>query len=261
MSVNSPEKDLRQLPKIPTTRYVSCGDYTAEIHTGDSYMLHLDALLEKATALKAEVFQMSDEKAREIMKKHMRPASIKDEIEIPSIMFFLTQDLQYIGYATHRVFMIDTSEGSIPLDIVTRTITGEHQGKGLGRFSIQQGLAIHHKARWLGYRTQSPPAIYATMQAKVSRPGRHFPFEATYDSEPNLLAHQIMMGLFYRIRRYGARPDMKFGVSVHDYDEENKAYIPRADHEPTMQLARIMQDRFRMRFKRGDSLYGVLELI
>lgn len=258
MAVNSPEIDFRQLPG---TRIVNHNGYIVEMHMGRPYMHYLDAFLEKAVELKAKVFKMEGETAWEIMEKHMRPEGSVKDIEVPSIMFFLTPDSRYIGYATHRMFMIETSEGSIPFVYVTRTIEEGHQGKHLGRFAIQEGLVLHDKAKWLGYRTQSPPAVYATMQAKVFKEGRHFPFEATYDSEGNLLAQQVMMGLYWRIHRHGSTPDLRYGVSIHDYDEENKACVVNPNHEPTLQIGKTMQEKYHMKFRRGDSLYGVGELI
>ena len=260
MRVENPVQDLRELPG---TRILDYNGFTVEIHMGKLYMNYLEPLVEKAVAIKSKVFMMDKSVAREMMEKHMRPEGSVKEFEIPSIMFFLTPDLRYIGYATHRLLMVETSiasVGSIPLVYFTRTIEEDYQGQHLGRYAVKEGLIIHNKAKWLGYRTQSPPAAYSTMKANVTKEGRHFPWEATYDSEPNLLAHQIMMALYYRIRRHGSHPDVGYGVSINDYDEENKAYKPNVNHKPTMEIKRRMEEEFGMMFPNGDSLYGVGEL-
>jgi hypothetical protein len=254
---------IKNLGELPGTRMNEHNGYLVEFHIGKPYMNYLELVIEKAVEIKSKVFKMEEEVARDMMQKHMRPEGSVRDFEIPSIMFFLQPDYpepRYVGYATHRMFMVETSVGSVPFVYVTRTIEEEHQGKHLGRYSIKEGLIIHDKAKWLGYRTQSPPAAYSTMQANVFKEGRHFPWEAQYNSEGNLLAHQIAMWFYYRIRKHGSDPDLKFGVSRKDYDEENKAYKPNPKHKPTMEIKRRMEEEFGMVFSCGDSLYGVGEL-
>lgn len=254
------------LGEIPGTRKIRLPDtpYSAEVYQNGSYLKYLEDLINVVADLKAKVFMMDPKNARDMIEKHMRvDPSLVTDLEIPSVTLFSHDSSPgYIGYATQRIFPIyTTTQGTIPLLSVTRTITEEHQRHHLGRFAVHLSLIANPEATWLGFRTQSPAAVRSMMEARVFRKGGLFPWEARYTSESDLHAHQLMMGHYYRIRKLGATPKIDTGVSIHDYEEENKAYKPDTTHIGTMQLREMMESRFRMDFKRGDSIYTVGELI
>lgn len=256
------ENKIKYFGDIPGTRNILLpGDYIAEIHTGKQYLVHRDDFIEAATDLKAKTFNMSREEAREMMGKHIRVEGPIKDIEVPSIAFYRkADDDRYIGYSTHRLFLIDTTLKTVPFVYITRTFIPEHQRMHLGRLAAQLAPVIHDKATWFGFRTQSPPAVVSNMESGIFKEGQIFPWQAKYDSDPNFFAHQIMMQFWYRVHRSGAQPDIENGVSIHDHNEENRAYKPDPSHKPTMEIKKRMEKEFGMVFPRGDSVYSVGEL-
>lgn len=239
--------------KIPKTHY------SAEIHMGDNYMENLLALINEATMLKAAVFQMSIDEARDMMIHHMDARPDTPDLEIPSVIFYRHDQLpHYVGFATGRVYPADTTRGRRNLLVVTRTITAKHQTHGLGTFSAQELRALHPKATDLGFRSRSPAAVRAAMLADVVREGELSPWFKKYNSDPDFFRHQLMMHLWYRIHKFGATPDIKTGVSRNDYLDENRAYEYRPDRTTkglsTIQIAALMEE-----FDMGpfDSVYSV----
>lgn len=239
--------------KIPKSHY------TAEIHLGDNYMKNLPALIAEATIIKATVFQMGIDEARDMMIHHMDAKPDTPDLEIPSAIFYrYDQSPVYVGYATGRLYPVDTTRGRRNLLTVTRTITAKHQTHGLGTFSVQELRALHPKATDIGFRSRSPAAVRAAMLADVVREDELSPWFKRYTSDPDFFNHQLMMHLWYRIHKLGATPDIETGVSRNDYIDENRAYEYRPDRTQralsTIQIAALMEE-----FDMGplDSAYSV----
>lgn len=239
--------------KIPKSHY------TAEIHMGDNYTRNLRTLITEATTLKAAVFQMDIDEARDMMIHHMDAKPDTPDLEIPSVIFYrYDQSPVYVGFATGRLYLVDTTRGRRNLLTITRTITAKHQTHGLGTFSVQELRALHPKATDIGFRSRSPAAVRATMLADVVREGELSPWLKKYNSDPDFFRHQLMMHLWYRIHKFGATPDIETGISRNDYLDENRAYEYRLDRTQralsTIQIAVMMEE-----FDMGplDSVYSV----
>lgn len=238
--------------------------YTAEIHLGgrtgiDNYLKHFPDLIATATALKAAVFEMDLEEARSMMIHHLQADQSTPELEIPTTMFYRYDgESDYVGYATGRIYPVDTPQGRRNLLAITRTITAPHQAFGLGRFSVEQLIVLNPKATDLGFRSRNPAAVRAVMLADAIIDGELYPYQKKYTDDPTFTYHKLMMELWYRIHKYGAYPVVETGVSKGDYIDENRAYKPKPDKTTrglsTLQIAAMMKE-FGMR--KRDSVYTV----
>lgn len=257
-------KDLSGLRGTKNVRLPD-SPYTAEIHMAGNYINNFGDLLKVATSLKADVFQMSEEKAEGLMEHHMGiEGSPMTLLEIPSIILFQHDEFPYyVGYSTQRVHRIDTTQGPINLLAITRTIIEDHQSHKLGRFAVEQGPVIHNESTHIGFRGRSPAGVRAALLSGVFQEGEVSPWLKKYTEDPRLVLHQGMMGLWYRIHKEGAiPPNTDTGVSRNDYIEDNVAYKYRPDRTniglSTAQILDMMKRQFRM--KSYDSVYTVGEL-
>lgn len=242
---------------IRGARHIDHNGYIIDVVQGRSYAENKDAFIEIATPIQAGVFEREIELAREFMIQNL-PDDEEGTRGIVSFMLARPREAnpcEYVGYAIEREIPIVTSQGDVNLLYMARTIKEEHRRKGLGRFFAQEALALHNRVGMVGIRTQNPASVWSLIEAGIVREGELFPFEQDYKKDP--LAQEVMVGLFFRIRRFGTRVDWYTGVSPGDIGRANPAYIPDLDHAPTMNILRRMKGEFRMNFERGDSMVVV----
>lgn len=236
--------------------------YSAEIYDDESFKDRTDELTQRAIDLTIRSGLWSPEVSRRMIIGGME----KSVAERTSMIFFKMRGSvleKYVGFSWQEIFhihvIVEGAEGDVLVNYLKlRAFEPWHTRKHLGRTAIQLAVATN-KADYLAHRTGSPAAARSFLESGVFMEKRRFPFDAMFDTDT--LIQQILTGLHFRIRTCGKKGvDWSTGVSIADYLEPNRAYIPDETHIPTMEIKKWMEKDLGMDFKRGDSLIEIGQL-
>lgn len=208
--------------------------FTVDIVSGRAYINEFPQLMELATVLDSKVFGRDMDLAERMMRKNMEVTreDARKDIQVPSILLFREKNPEgdvYVGFTTERVFIIPTRvAGDVRfLYWSTRAFEEGFRGMKLGRKGVQISRATHlsqttqREPAWGGHRTMVEPAARSMMESGVYQLGRFSPYEVLYNKD--ILARQLLNGLFDRVALNGRTVDQRTGVSRNDYYEPNIA--------------------------------------
>lgn len=236
-------------------RSIDHDGYTIVILQGSSYIDNKEAFLEIATPLQAEAFHRDPVLARRFLEENL--AEDKETAQGKATLMLirpLNESIQgYVGYGMHREISIPTSKANLNVLYGARTIRKDHRRKHIGRFVSQEALVLHRDVDMVGYRTNNPASIWSNNE--VIQRGEHFPFDKLFTADP--LVQEVMLGLWWRVKRFGTQVDWVTGVSKGDLGVEEPAYEPDPNHAPTMRILRIMEGKLKMNLARGDSVIAL----
>ncbi len=149
---------------------------------------------------------------------------------------------EYDGVAWQEELYIPTVRGYVRLlHMKLRAFVPDAQGLHLGRTGMQLALGAHPEVTHISHRTGSAAAARSWLESGVFREGRRFPYDLPFVQAPQL--PQILLWLYELYHVNGERPNLSTGVSVGDYIEQNKAYIPDRTHQPTMEILKWMEEK------------------
>lgn len=234
--------------------------YTADTYSKGSYRAEKGGLMEITEDLVVRSGLWPPDEARR------RILAISEGIDPQNFSWIGFRKLdaspgQYEGAALQDVLHIPTVRGDIPLLFMRlRVFLPEARRKHLGRTAMQLAIHAHSDAEptHIAHRTCSPAAAYSWLMADVFKPGRRFPFDSPFDRD--FIAFMLLFNIYDVTRVRGKLPNKSTGVSIGEYLEPNRAYVPDPTHVPTMGIKKWMEERLNMNFQRGDALTQVGEL-
>lgn len=242
----------------PTTIDLTGTGYSADIYYKGSYITERLSLAQKTEVLIAKAHLWTPEVAKQIVTAGLA----KSNPQNTSWIGFRKSDAlkgEYIGAAWQEEIFVPTFEGGRHLLYMKlRVFEPDDQGHYLGRTAIQLAVSVYPGADCLAHRSGNPRAVRSWLESGVFREGRRFPYDLTFDKEPEL--QQILFWIYRQFHIRGRTPNLLTGVSIGDYIEPNGAYVPDPRHESTMKIHRWMTEKLRMKFERGDALYEIGEL-
>lgn len=172
---------------------------------------------------------------------------LANESRLPSVLVFTRGGIIIGVSAQRRVDIYTRQSGDVPfLQHLLRAFVLEARGEHRGRFAVQQAQVMHPEAEYYGNASMSAAAMYANLMSGIFVEGGYYPLQAKYDT--NLLAQEIMVGFFMRRRANGKAVDWSTGVSINDFPEPNKSFLPKPNHAPTVALYKRLQEEFGMVF-------------
>ncbi len=248
------------------------GPYRIDVFSEDAFVRNQVALTDLVVAIAQSELGWSEDNARAVYEKALKVDDPEEESLIPSVMVF-RKDGVVAGASAQRLKYIHTHvAGMVPvLYHILRGIEPEFRAEGMGRDSIAEARYLHRKAKYYAARNGSPVPVWATMQADREKdifvPGTSHPWERFYDhDESDRVYQQLMAELHMDIRTNGRGASWTTGVSIADYPEYNRSYLPNPEHDPTNELLRRMEGKkiregeLGMVIKRGDSVLTVIKI-
>lgn len=147
---------------------------------------------------------------------------------------------EYSGFAWQTELSIPVPGGSMRLLwMFIRAFEPEAQAKHLGRAAMSISLVSHPDATDIGHRTGSAAAIRSWLMAPIFSPNSRAPFEVYFHEVPR---YKIALPVIYELTHInGQPPDPRTGVSIGEYTEANRAFIPKPNHRPTMEILEWMK--------------------
>ncbi len=241
----------------PTTIDLGNG-FSADTYSKSPYIAEKDYLVQITEGLVARANLWIPDVARD----RILDISKKSDPKNTSWIGFRNADApigQYDGCAWQDMLYIPTVRGDIALLFMRlRVFAPEAQRLHLGRSSMQIALNTHSEAEpvYIGHRTGSPAAVRSWLEADIFRLRRRFPYDLPYEND--FVASMLLMNIYELTHINGRIPNRSTGVSVGEYAESNRAYIPDPTHEPTMRILEWMTGKLKM--KPGDALTEIGEL-
>lgn len=248
------------------------GSYEVDVFSEDYFLSNRDLLTKLVITFAQRALGWSEATARMMYSRALRVEDLEEESTVPSVMVFRKEGV-IAGVSAQRLKYIRTyAEGVVPVEYhILRGFNPEYRGEGMGRDSIELSRLIHRKAKFYAARNGGPVPVWATMQANKERdifvPGTSHPWERFYDKDNQVdrIYQETMVHLHMDIRTNGRWVNGSTGVSIGDYPEYNRSYMPRPDHAPTNELLRRMEGKklregeLGMNIKRGDSVITVIK--
>lgn len=245
-------------PRGPTTVDLPGIGYSADIYHKASYVDARVVLAQKAEILIVRAGLFSPEVARLMVAKGLEGSTPQNTSWIGFRKLGASIG-NYDGLSWQEQLKIPTFQGTEQLlYLKLRAFEPEAQRKHLGRTAIQLALNAHPDVRYLAHRTASPAAVRSFVESGVFKEGQRFPYDTPFSNDP--LAPHLLLWLYSKYHINGRIPNLKTGVSIADYIEPNKAYVPDPTHAPTKEIHRWMVEKLKMNFQRGDSLMEIGEL-
>lgn len=250
------------------------GPYDVEVFSEGRFLRNQEPLTELVICFAQREMGWSEASARMVYKKALGMDDPEKESTIPSVLLFRKAGV-VAGISAQRLKYIRTYEaGIVPvLYHILRGIEQEYRAEGMGRDSIGLARFIHRDAEFYAARNGGPVPVWATMQAgkhtstEVSDSfveGTFHPWERFYDQdESDRIYQQLMAELHMDIRTRGRWINGSTAVSIADYPEYNRSYMPNPNHGPTNDLLRRMEGRkiregeLGMVIRRGDSVITI----
>ncbi len=259
---------------FPLHRSNPHGPYDVEVFSERRFLRNQEPLTELVICFAQREMGWSEASARMVYEKALRVDDPENENTIPSVLLFRKGGL-VAGISAQRLKYIRTYEaGVVPvLYHILRGIEPKYRAEGMGRDSIGLARFTHREAEFYAARNTGPVPVWATMQAGKYKPtevseifveGTFHPWERFYDQANNdRIYQQLMAELHMDIRTFGRWISGTTGVSIKDYPEFNRSYMPNPSHGPTNALLRRMEGRkiregeLGMIIKRRDSVLTV----
>lgn len=241
----------------PTTLDLGSG-YSADTYYKSSYITEQAALAQVTELLVIRSGLWTPEVARQMVKKGFDNSDPQNTSWIGFRKLGAPRD-EYVGLAWQQEINIPTVEGTQRLLYLNlRAFEPEAQRKHLGRTAIQLALNIYPEVQLIAHRSGSPAAVYSFLESGVFKEGKRYPYDMPFDKAP--MMPQILLWVYSLFHINGKSPNLSTGVSIADYIEPNKAYIPDLAHGPTMAIREWMEGKLKMKLDRGDALYEIGEV-
>lgn len=248
------------------------GSYEVDVFSEDYFLSNQGPLTELVITFAQRAMCWSEATARMMYSRALRVEDPEEESTVPSVMVFRKEGV-IAGVSAQRLKYIRTYAGGVvPVEYhILRGFKPEYRGEGMGRDAIELSRLIHRKAKFYAARNGGPVPVWATMQANKERdifvPGTSHPWERFYDKDCQVdrIYQETMVQLHMDIRTNGRWVSGSTGVSIGDYPEYNRSYMPRPDHAPTNELLRRMEGKklregeLGMNIRRGDSVITVIK--
>lgn len=243
------------------------GFYELEVFSEDSFLRNKEVLSEIVICSAQKDLGWKEATARRIYEKALRVENPEEESRIPSVLLYKKTG-ELAGVSAQRLIYVKTNEaGIIPVHYhILRAFREEHRGEGMGRDSVGDARLLHRKAKFYAARNGGPVPAWTTMQVspEILDPETSHPWKRFYDEgEEDRVYQEIMVELHMAIRTDGKWINGTTGVSIADYPEYNRFYMPKPDHQPTndllsrMEGKKIKEGELGMNIKRGDSVIVV----
>lgn len=232
--------------------------YSADIYHKASYVFQKEGLATTTIGLVVRSGFLSPVSAEQLVSTGLE----KSDPQHTSWIGFRKTDEpfgKYVGVAWQEELTIPTVEGDKRvLYMKLRAFEKEAQRHHLGRTAIQLALSAHSDAQILVHRTGNPAAALSWLESEVFEPGTRRPFDVPFDTD--LVYPQLLLWLWSKYRIKGEVPDLRTGVSIGDYVEQNGAYKLDRTHVASANIYDWMVEGLRMDFPRGDSLMQMAEI-
>lgn len=249
--------------------------FSADFLRGESIRVKRDVLMDMATRIDAATFGKElDEARRGVELRFAFADAYAADVNSTSMVLYRHSNTppgeidSYHGYSFQQELEMRIGRETLPvLFWAIRAFEADFRDHGLGRFDIQQGLIRHERTKAILHRTIVPPAAWSVIQSGVVNDRLYYPWLSPYGKvgDPrSLLAQQIMYEGYFILRDAGIAkaklpPNGTTGVAIAD-EAPNLAYVPKPDHQPTMDLNRYLTETLKAVPKRGDRVYGVVLL-
>lgn len=213
--------------------------YIADIFNKDPYRREQDSLARQGELLVVKANLWTPEVARKRIGAIMAMTNPENTSWIGFRRKGAPQG-EYAGFAWQTELSIPILGGSMRLLwMLIRAFEPEAQAKHLGREAMRISLVSHPEATDIGHRTGSAAAIRSWLMAPIFNPNSRAPFEIYFNEVPK---YKIALPVIYELTHVnGQPPDPRTGVSIGEYTEANKAFTPKPNHRPTMEILEWMQ--------------------
>lgn len=262
---NSAQPTLKTMyrDRGPTEIDIRGSGFIADIYNRSSYKNNQYDLVEKGKLLVAKANLWTPEVAETRFNAIM-------ELVDPSNTSWIgfrrkgSKPDEYVGFTWQTQIDIPIRRGSMRfIWMILRALEPEVQGRHLGRIGMQLSLISHPDATDIGHRSGSAAAILSWLMAGIYRSGTRAPYDTPFNKVPK---YSIALPIIYELTHVnGQPPDPLTGVSIGEFTEPNRAYVPNPEHVKTMGVLAWMQrpvveKGLGMDLPRGDALFEFGEL-
>jgi hypothetical protein len=246
-----------------------------------AYVAQRKAIIEKAVPLQAHVFDRNEFLQRQFVMESL--ATDKDALKGGATAIFVREpgeNSPYIAVGVHRQISVSIeNDGVIPVLYGGRAVEDEYRGGGVGKTLTELAIAFS-RAKYLSYRGQNPVSPRSVEKSDRIQEGMHLPWDHLYDfdeeerkqieegtytgiyKEEDLeLMQEIMVKIFFGVKRNGKVVDWSTGVSKGDLGRRNPA-VPENpnDQKYAVDTRKYMTEVLKVNFDRADSVTTVAKL-